>query len=60
MIEPRNLWGFFKFRVGGWGGWVGGWIDRKIEEEQMARMSYCEQGVGWVGGWGGGGWNELG
>ena len=45
------------------GGWVG---DRKVEEDEAVRMSYCEIGVGgwvdgweevggWVGGWVGGG-----
>ena len=45
--------------------WVGGWVgeflfllcmgDRKVEEEQAVRMSYCELGVEWVGG----GWTRF-
>ena len=30
---------------------MGGWV----EENEAVRMSYCELGVGWVGGWVGGG-----
>ena len=34
------------------GGWVGGWVDEKVEEEQAVRMSYCTPQLGgWVGGW---------
>ena len=29
---------------------MGGWFDRKIEEEEAVRMRYCTYGVGWVGG----------
>ena len=34
--------------MGGWVGW-----NRKVEENETVRMSYCELGV-WVGGWVGG------
>ena len=56
-VEVRSL-GLPKedFEVGGrvvaWrGGWVGGWVVRKVEEIKAVRMSYCN---GWVGGWVGG------
>ena len=35
-------------------GWVGGWVDRKVEENGAGiRMGHRELGV-WVGGWVGG------
>ena len=46
--------------------WVGGWVgglnelgvgDKKVEEEEAVRMSYCGVG-GWVGGWDGPTWGE--
>ena len=36
------------------GGWVGEWVGW-VEEKEAVRMSYCELGVGWVGGEGEGG-----
>ena len=34
------------------GGWVGGWVDRKVEEKQAVGMRCCGFGeCGWVGGW---------
>ena len=32
------------------GGWVGGWVGW-VEEKQAVGTSYCELGVGVVGGW---------
>ena len=65
----RRSSGAMKLWVGGWlsyedrgEGWgVGGWVvDRKRQESEAVRMSYCELGfwVGWVGGWVGG-WGYL-
>ena len=42
----------------GVGGWVGGWVFEKVEENEAVRMSDCELGCGWVGGWVGG-WFTL-
>ena len=38
--------------------WVGGWVGW-VEEEEAVRMSYCELGVGGLGGGGEGGLIEL-
>ena len=53
---PCGLW----WPGGEVGGWVGEWVgDRKEEEEQAVRTSYCELGEGGLDRGGGGGSNEL-
>ena len=34
------------------GGWVGWWVDEKVEERKTVGMRCCKLGLGgWVGGW---------
>ena len=30
---------------------MGEWLVEKMEKNEAVGMSYCELGVGWVGGW---------